>query len=144
MKKRKKDPWIPASEYGHSLPAFTVNLLVKDVLLSCRFYADILEAEVHYQDADFAALLVLGLEFMLHADHTFEVHPWAKTLAGTSMRGLGVELRLLGIDPDQVEKIARQRNDIIVVPASDKPHGWRETVIQDPDGYIWAVGEKIE
>ena len=144
MKKRKNDPWIPASEYGHSLPAFTINLLVRDVQSSCRFYVDVLEAEVHYQDEDFAALLVLGLEFMLHADHTFEAHPWAKTLAGTSMRGLGVELRLLGIDPDQVEKIARQRNDIIVVPASDKPHGWRETVIQDPDGYVWAVGEKIE
>ena len=61
MKKRKNDPWIPAPEYGHSLPVFTVNLLVRDVLLSCRFYADVLEAEVHYQDEDFAALLVLGL-----------------------------------------------------------------------------------
>ena len=57
---------------------------------------------------------------------------------------IGKNSRLLGIDPDQVDKIARQRNDIIVVPASDKPHGWRETVVQDPDGYVWAVGEKIE
>ena len=144
MKKRKHDPWMPASDYGHSLPKFTINLLVRDVQLACRFYVDVLEAEVHYQDEDFAALLVLGLEFMLHADHTYESHPWAKTLASTSMRGLGVELRLLGIDPDEVEKIARQRNDIIVAPVSDKPHGWRETVVQDPDGYVWAVGEKIK
>ncbi|GIS65230.1 MAG: hypothetical protein CM1200mP3_14780 [Chloroflexota bacterium] len=53
---------------------------------------------------------------MLHADHTFEAHPWAKTLAGTSMRGLGVELRLLGIDPDQVEKIARKGMTLLSSP----------------------------
>ena len=135
---------MSASDYGHSLPKLTINLLVRDVQLACRFYADVLDAEVHYQDEDFAALLVLGLEFMLHADHTFESHPWTKKLAGTSMRGLGVELRLLGIDPDEVEKIARQRNDIIVAPVCDKPHGWREIVVQDPDGYVWAVGEKIK
>ena len=143
MKKRKGDPWMSAPDYGHSLPKFTINLLVRDVDLACKFYATVLKTEISYQDEDFAAVLVSGLEFMLHADHTFEGHPWTKTLATTAIRGLGVELRLLGLDPDKVEEIARKREDVIVSPVCDKPHGWRETVVQDPDGYVWAVGVAI-
>lgn len=26
----------------------------------------------------------------------------------------------------------------------DKGHGWREVWVQDPDGYVWAVGTAIE
>ena len=143
MKKRKGEPWMTAPEYGHSLPEFTINLLVKDVKAASNFYMEVLDAQIRYQDEDFAAVSILGLEFMLHADHTFEDHSWSELLAGTSKRGLGVELRILGLDPDQVEKHARMRNDQIIASANDKPHGWRETVIEDPDGYVWAVGVKI-
>jgi uncharacterized glyoxalase superfamily protein PhnB len=143
MKKRKDDPWMSSSDYGHSLPEFTVNLLVKNVKLASRFYVNVFNAKIRYQDEDFAAVLISGLEFMLHADHTFESHPWTKPLATSRVRGLGVELRLLGLDPDEVEKRARKRDDVIITAACDKPHGWRETVVQDPDGYVWAVGVKI-
>ena len=143
MKKRKGEPWMTAPEYGHSLPEFTINLLVKDVKAASNFYMEVLDAQIRYQDEDFAAVSILGLEFMLHADHTFEDHLWSKLLAGTSKRGIGVELRILGLDPDQVEKQARIRNYQIVASSNDKPHGWRETVIEDPDGYVWAVGVKI-
>ena len=27
--------------------------------------------------------------------------------------------------------------------ATDKAHGWRETMVADPDGYVWAIGEAI-
>ena len=143
MKKRKGEPWMTAPEYGHSLPEFTINLLVKDVKAASNFYMEVLDAQIRYQDEDFAAVSISGLEFMLHADHTFEDHSWSELLASTSKRGLGVELRILGLDPDQVEKQARIRNYQIVASANDKPHGWRETVIEDPDGYVWAVGVKI-
>ena len=143
MKKRTGDPWITASEYGHSLHKFTINLLVRNVDLSCRFYIDVFDAVIRYQDQDFAAVLLPGLEFMLHADHTFDNHLWTKPLATSQRRGLGIELRLLGLDPDKVEELARKRGDIIITPAEDKAHGWRETILQDPDGYLWAVGIKI-
>ena len=143
MKKRTANPWMSAIDYGHSLPTFTVNLLVRDVAMGSQFYEAVLGGMEHYQDKDFAALNVAGLEFMLHADHTYETHPWVAPLKAGKRRGLGVELRLLGLDPDKVETLALQNGAVLIAPATDKPHGWRETMVQDPDGYIWAVGVKI-
>ena len=31
----------------------------------------------------------------------------------------------------------------VLAPAADKLHGWREVWIEDPDGYLWAVGVAI-
>ena len=143
MKKRTSKPWMPTADYGHSLPKFTVNLLVKNVVVGVNFYKTVLGGNEHYHDDDFAALNVAGVEFMLHADHTYENHPWAVSLGEGNRRGLGVELRLLGLDPDKVEVLARDNNACLIAPATDKPHGWRETVVQDPDGYVWAVGMKV-
>ena len=144
MKKRITKPWMPATDYGQSLPTFTVNLLVRDVGVSVKFYETILAGNTHYRDDDFAALHVAGLEFMLHADHTYETHPWVSKLGTAKQRGLGVELRLLGPDPDKVEALAKTNTGCLIAPAIDKPHGWRETVVQDPDGYVWAVGVTIK
>jgi uncharacterized glyoxalase superfamily protein PhnB len=143
MQKSKKKPWMPAPEYGRSLPAFTVNLLVKEVAPSVKFYRRVLKGKVHYSDEDFAAISVSGAELMLHADHTYEVHPWLEHLASGKPRGLGAELRILGVDPDQVEFRARRAGAEIVQPAQDKPHGWREVMVADPSGYVWAVGTKL-
>jgi uncharacterized glyoxalase superfamily protein PhnB len=49
-------------------------------------------------------------------------------------------LRLLGVDPDVVEARARRAGAVILQPAKDFGHGWREVMVVDPDGYIWAVG----
>ena len=141
--KRQGDPWLPADEYGRQLPPFTVNLIVRDVARSLAFYQDVLGVSVHYSDPDFAALSVAGLEFMLHADYTYEAHPWHARLAGEAERGLGAELRLFGIDPDETEARARETGATVVQPATDKPHGWRDTIVADPDGYVWAVGVPI-
>ncbi len=139
-KKRQGDPWLPADEYGRLLPPFTVNLIVRDVARSLAFYRDVLGVSVHYADPDFAALRVAGLEFMLHADHTYEDHPWYGRLVGEVGRGLGAELRLFGIDPDETEARARESGATVVQPATDTGHGWREAMVADPDGYVWAVG----
>ena len=56
---------------------------------------------------------------------------------------MGLQLRLLGIDPDALEFRARNAGATIVQAAENKGHGWRETLIRDPDGYEWAVGELI-
>ncbi len=139
-KKRMGEPWMPGNEYGRSLPRFTVNLVVRDVARSVAFYTGVLGATPRYSDPDFAAMELAGVEFMLHADHTYDGHPLYGRLIRQKERGTGAELRLLGVDPDAVEARARANGSTVVQPVSDKPHGWREVMVADPDGYIWAVG----
>ena len=134
---------MAADRYGRSLPAFTVNLLVTDVARSVAFYRSILGSEVLYSDPDFAALRMGELHFMLHADHTYDGHPWKRRLARNRRRGLGAELRLFGLDPDAAVSRARKAGATVLLPATDKPHGWREAWLEDPDGYVWAVGVAI-
>jgi len=59
-------------------------------------------------------------------------------------RGIGAQFRMLGIDPDATETRARQHGAHVSVPTTNKGHGWREVLIQDADGYEWAVGILIE
>lgn len=139
MKKRTGDPWIPAADYGRLLPQFMINLVVRDVARSLDFYREVLLAEVHYADPDFAAVRVLSAEIMLHADHTYEANPWFPELAEGNVRGLGAEVRLFGMDPDALAERARS-SDCLVRDAQTRGHGWREAMIRDPDGYVWAVG----
>ena len=98
--KRTGEAWMPADEYGRSLPRFSLNLLVRDVARAVPFYHDVLGATVRYADEDFAALSLAGIEFMLHADHAYDHHPLYARLAQPGPRGSGAELRVFGIDPD--------------------------------------------
>ena len=139
-KTRTGDAFMSADDYGRALPKFSVNLLVRSVEKSLPFYRDILGATVRYADGDFAALTLLDVDFMLHADHTYDHHPLYARLQGAGPRGTGAELRALGINPDAVEARAKAAGVTILRPAQDFPHGWREITLVDPDGYIWAVG----
>lgn len=131
---------MSGAEYGRQLPPFTVNLIVRDVERSVGFYRDVLGATIRYSDPDFAAIRLTKLDVMLHADHTYEDHPWYPRFASEEPRGLGAELRLFGVNPDEVEARARTSGAMVVQPATDKAHGWREVMVADPDGYLWAVG----
>jgi uncharacterized glyoxalase superfamily protein PhnB len=135
--------FMPADEYGRCLPKFSANLLVRSVAKSVPFYRDILGATLRYADNDFAAFNLLGVDFMLHADHAYDHHPLYASLQAARERGIGAELRILGIDPDQVEARAKQAGATIIQPSKDFPHGWREVTLLDPDGYIWTVGLPI-
>ncbi|MGA7919906.1 MAG: VOC family protein [Candidatus Acidiferrales bacterium] len=138
--KRTGDSWRAADDYGRTLPFFTVNLLVRNLSRSLAFYKDVLGADVIYSDEDFAALRLKGLEFMLHADHAYDHHAWFADLQRGERRGLGVELRLFQTDADSIEARARKFGAAILQPAQDMPHGWRDVIVADPDGYTWAVG----
>jgi len=139
-KKRTGDPWMPADEYGKTLVGLTVNLIVRDVARSVRFYGGVLGFRALYSDADFAALERDGMRLTLHADHAYDGVPWTGRLAGLAKRGSGAEIRLLGIDPDEVARRAREGGAPVLYGPLAKAHGWREVHVEDPDGYVLAVG----
>lgn len=138
MKKRAGEPWMSGADYGRSLKALTVNLLVADVALAVRFASEVLGARAVYSDADFAVVSAHGAEWMLHADHTYDRHPLRERAAGCETRGAGIELRLHGCDPDRAEDAARRLGYLVLASAADKPHGVREAFICDGDGYVWV------
>lgn len=142
-KLRQGDPWMPGYRYGALLPALSLNLVVRSVEESVQFYQQVFEADVHYWDIDFGAVRVGPAEIMLHADHTHENHAWHPQLAGGETRGIGLQIRILGVDPDAVEQRAREAGAQIVAATAEKGHGWREVLVRDPDGYEWGVGVLI-
>ncbi len=138
MKLRDGDPWMPAADYGRSLSGLGINLLVVEIARAIAFATKVLAAETIYADPDFAVLSAQASQWMLHADHTYDDHPLTGSLGLELARGVGVELRLYGRDPDAAEANARARGDTILAGAMDKPHGLREVFIIDPDGYLWV------
>ena len=137
-KLRTGDPWMPAPDYGRSLAGLGVNLLVRDVDAALPFQREVLDAEVVYSDPDVAVLRRQGAEWMLHAHHTYDAHPWYPIIASDAPRGVGAELRLHGRDPDAAEAAARRLGYEVLQGAADKPHGLREAFIVDGDGFVWA------
>ncbi|HEX6487946.1 MAG TPA: VOC family protein [Candidatus Dormibacteraeota bacterium] len=140
-KLRTGEPWMPAAAYGRTLRGLSLNLIVRDLAKSLPFYDEVLGLTVLYSDVDFAALSGPdGSNLMLHADHTYDGMPWAGRLADDQRRGLGAEIRLLGLDPDAAERRAREHGATVVLPTQDYAHGWRACFLEDPDGYVFAVG----
>jgi len=131
---------MSAADYGRTLFGLSVNLIVRDVARSLPFYTGVLELRLLYSDEDFAALEREGVRLQLHADHTYVRMPWAARLRDDSRRGLGAEIRILGLDPDAAEVRARDGGFTVLVPVRDWPHGWRDCLLEDPDGYTFAVG----
>jgi len=138
MKLREGEPWMSADDYGRSLSGLGINLLVREMARALRFQDDVLQAEIVYSDVDFAVLRGYGAEWMLHTDHTYRDHPLSGSLSPEIARGIGVELRLHGCDPDQAETRAKQGGYSVLAGAMDKPHGLREAFLLDDDGYLWV------
>jgi predicted enzyme related to lactoylglutathione lyase len=132
---------MPSAQYGRTLRGLSLNLLVRDVAASLPFYSEVLGLSVQYSDVDFAALSGPDdMRLMLHADHTYDTFPMGERLRGADRRGVGVEIRLLGLDPDAAERRARERGAQVLLPTTDYAHGWRACFLEDPDGYTFAVG----
>jgi len=141
-RKRSGQPWMPASQYAAQLTGLTVNLMVRDIEASLPFFTYVLGLGALYSDPDFAALEGgPGVRIMLHADHTLDHSPEETArLSVAGKRGAGAEIRILGLDPDQVESRARERGFTVNVPVKTYPHGWRECRLEDANGYMFAIG----
>ena len=139
MKLRAGEPWISAPQYGRSLKALTINLLVKNIDAALEFQTRVLQAQIVYSDPDIAVLEGYGAEWMLHADHTYTANPLRELTDSAKTRGIGVEIRLHGCDPDQAAARAKKFGFMVFADAKDKPHGLREAYLMDCDGYMWVV-----
>jgi uncharacterized glyoxalase superfamily protein PhnB len=137
-KLRTGEPFMAADAYGRSLSGMGVNLLVRDIGRAVAFQTEVLGTTVVYADPDFAVMRHGRGEWMLHADHAFAEHPLLALTGDGALRGVGVELRLYEADPDACEARARAAGHTVLAPAQDKPHGLRECVLIDPDGYAWV------
>lgn len=137
---------MPAADYARLLRGLTLNLLVRDLESALPFYTDVLGLRLHYSDPDFAALEGgEGVRITLHADHTYDAQPEARRLAAPGKRGTGAEIRLMGLDADEVERRARELGFEVTVPAFvPAGHRWREVRLEDRDGYMFAVGTPVE
>ncbi len=143
MKLRTGDAWMPAADYGRSLTALTLNLIVRDIEPALAFQRLVLEADLVYADPDIAVLQGFGAQWMLHADHTYDNHPLYAAVTSTVRRGTGIEIRLHGCDPDRAARNAQSHGFCVVAGAADKPHGLREACLMDQDGYIWVPDTPI-
>jgi catechol 2,3-dioxygenase-like lactoylglutathione lyase family enzyme len=134
---------MTAADYGRTLAGLSVNLIVRDITRSLPFYTQVLHLTELCSDDDFAALEGQGVRLQLHADHTYERMPWAARLRDQGKRGLGAEIRILGIEPEAAERRAREAGFAVLAATRDWPHGWRDCVLEDPDGYTFAVGTPL-
>ena len=137
-KLRKSEPWLSAVEYAKQLSGMGINLLVSDIQKAIMFHKKVLNVEAIYSDADFAVLKGYQSEWMLHADHTYDGHPFLTEISLDQGRGKGIELRLHGCDPDKAQENAKRLGFNILAEVNDKNHGLREVYILDQDGYVWV------
>src|SRR5438105_4033000 len=127
--KRTGQPWQTPAAYGRTLMGLSVNLIVRDVARSLPFYTDVLGFTALYGDADYAALERDGMRLQLHADHAYDGMPWAPELAAGGRRGLGAEIRLLGLYPTcsthtSTPSYTRLSRDSSTVPAREARGRW--------------------
>ena len=131
------DTPVSAADYGKSLVGLGFNLIVKDVNRSITFATQVLGATMFFKTPSFAAMKLHGRDFMFHADETYRDNPLRGSLASNEARGIGVELRVYGCDPDLADAKAREGGWTVLASAMDKPHGLRESMIMDDDGFVW-------
>lgn len=137
--KRTREPWMSAADFGRSLPrGVGVNLLVPEIAPMEAFCREVLGAQTLYADEDFAAMELLGSVFMLHADHSYADHEMSASIAEAELRGAGVEIRLYGADPDELEERASRAASLVLSGSIDKPHGLRECHIVSPFGHVFV------
>ncbi len=134
---------VRAADFGRGLRGLGLNLLVRDVGRSVAFLTGAFGMTAHRAGRDFAILVYGGQMFQLHADRTFAGHPLAALLPEAGPRGGGVEFRLFETDPDAACAAAAAAGGEVLKPPADRPHGLREAVILDPDGYAWVPSRPL-
>jgi hypothetical protein len=128
---------VSAPDYGRSLMGLGFNLIVSDLYQSIHFATEIIGCTVFFKTDGFAAMKLHGKDFMFHVNSTYRGNELYATLTSDAPRGVGVELRCYTVDPDIAEAAARKHGYTVLAGSIDKPHGLRECMILDNDGFVW-------
>jgi uncharacterized glyoxalase superfamily protein PhnB len=134
---KTSEPPVSAPDYCRSLRGLGFNLIVRDVTRAVKFAVDVLGATAFYANDMFAAMKLHGCDFMFHQDSTYRGNPLSGIVAGAAARGVGIELHVYNCDPDAAEARARAGGWTVLSGTLDKPHGLRECMILDDEGYCW-------
>lgn len=134
---------VGAGDFGRSLTGIGLNMLVRDVTAEVAFLTEVFGMTAHQPTKDFA-IMTYGREvFQLHADGTYHSHPLPSLLPEAGPRGGGIALYLFETDPDEAAARAEAAGGHILQAPENKPHGLRECVILDPDGYAWTPSRHL-
>ncbi len=137
-------PHPSGAEYGRSLTGFGVNLIVSDLNRAIAFATEVLGATIYFRTDVFAAMKLHGADFMFHIPQSYRGNELHATLISDAPRGVGVELRCYHVDPDDAETKARELGYTVLAGALDKPHGLRESMILDDDGFVWIPSRHLK
>jgi catechol 2,3-dioxygenase-like lactoylglutathione lyase family enzyme len=135
---------LTATDYGRSLTGFGVNLIVSDLNRAIAFATEVLGATIYFRTDVFAAMKLHGTDFMFHIPQSYRGNELHATLISDAPRGVGVELRCYHVDPDDAETKARELGYMVLAGALDKPHGLRESMILDDDGFVWIPSRHLK
>jgi predicted enzyme related to lactoylglutathione lyase len=134
---------VSPADFGRALRGLGLNLLVRDVARSAAFLEAAFGMQAHRLSRDFAIVEYGAARFQLHGDHTYGANVLLGMLPEAGPRGGGIELRLYDTDPDAAAARAGAAGGHVLAPPCDKPHGLREAVILDPDGYAWLPSRPL-
>lgn len=134
---------MSGADYGRSLTGFGVNLIVSDLERAVQFARQVIQAEVLFRTDVFAAMKLSGQHFMFHINDSYRGNELHATLISDMPRGVGIELRCYHVDPDAAEARARALGYTVLAGALDKPHGLRECMILDDDGFVWIPSKHL-
>lgn len=135
---------VDPEEFGRALRGVGLNILVRDVRRSAGFLQAVFGMRAHRLSADFAIVEYGDARFQLHGDHTYGANALLGLLPEAGPRGAGLELRLYDTDPDVAAARAEAAGGHVLAPPLDKPHGLREAVILDADGYAWLPSRPLD
>jgi uncharacterized glyoxalase superfamily protein PhnB len=136
-------PKLSGADYGRSLTGLGFNLIVSDLERAIDFAKQVLGAEVFFRTDVFAAMKLSGQNFMFHIPSSYRGNELHTSLLSDAPRGLGIELRCYHVDPDQAEARARTAGFTILAGSLDKPHGLRECMILDDEGFVWIPSRHL-
>jgi uncharacterized glyoxalase superfamily protein PhnB len=137
-------PRMSGADYGRSLMGLGFNLIVRDLEGAIHFAKDVLGAEVFFRTDVFAAMKLSGQDFMFHIPSSYRGNELLATLESDAPRGVGIELRCYHVDPDAAEARARAQGYTVLAGSIDKPHGLRECMILDNDGFVWIPSRHLK
>jgi uncharacterized glyoxalase superfamily protein PhnB len=136
-------PQMSGPDYGRSLTGLGFNLIVNDLNRAIHFATQVIQAEVFFRTDVFAAMRLSGQDFMLHIPDSYRGNELHATLTSDAPRGVGIELRCYHADPDEAEARARALGYTVLAGSLDKPHGLRECMLLDDDGFVWIPSRHL-